>query len=307
MTNKKLAITVEKAVPYFYPTLILLLLGIIWGSGYAIAKLAMQNGVPPLGYAFWQSLGPAILLSLVAFLQKHLLRLNQQKIIYYFICGLLAIALPNTNMYFTAPHLPAGILAVIINITPILIYVSSLGLGLERFSMPSFAGVYLAILGIMLILIPKASLPSLATLPWAVQALATPLCFAVSIIYIARQQVADSPLTQAAGMLLCSAILLTPLIISTHAFYPLTKFNLPVFLIVLEIILSSIGYILLFHLLKIAGPIFYSLVSSIVALTGLFWGWLIFAEHLNLWSGLAMVFIILGISLVSLHQAKKAT
>jgi len=289
---------------FLYPTLILILLGIIWGSGYSIAKLAMMKGVPPLGYAFWQSIGPALLLSLVAFCQKQPLRLNHKKIAYYFICGLLAIALPNTNMYFTAPYLPSGILAVIINITPILIYILSLGLKLERFSVPAFAGVYLAILGIMLIIIPKASLPELATIPWAVQALATPLCFAVSIIYIAKKNMADSALTQAAGMLLFSAILLTPLIIGTHGFYPLTHLTLPVLLIVLEIILSSIGYILLFHLLKIAGPIFYSLVSSVVALTGLFWGWLIFAEKLNLWSGFAVIFIILGISLVSLQQAK---
>lgn len=289
---------------YLYPTFILLLLGIIWGSGYSIAKLAMTNGVPPLGYAFWQSLGPAILLSLVAFLQKHSMQFQRSKIIYYFICGLLAIALPNTNMYFTAPHLPSGILAVIINITPIIIYVLSLGLGLERFSVSAFAGVYLAILGIMLILIPKASLPSLTTIPWVVQALATPLCFAISVIYIARKNIGDSALTQAAGMLLFSAVLLTPMIITTHEFYPLTHLTFPVFLIVLEVILSSIGYILMFHLLKIAGPIFYSLVSSVVALTGIFWGKLIFSEQLNLWSGLAVMFIILGISLVNIQQAK---
>lgn len=290
---------------YLYPIVILLLLGIIWGSGYSIAKLAMTNGVPPVGYAFWQSLGPAILLSLVAFLQRHSIQFQRSKIIYYFICGLLAIALPNTNMYFTAPHLPSGMLAVIINITPIIIYILSLGLGLERFNMPAFAGVYLAILGIMLILIPKASLPSLASIPWVVQALATPLCFAVSIIYIARRNIGDSALTQAAGMLLFSAILLTPLIIATHEFYPLTHLSFPVFLIVLEIILSSVGYILMFHLLKIAGPIFYSLVSSVVALTGIFWGKLIFAEQLNLWSGLAVMFIVLGISLVSVQQASQ--
>ncbi len=289
---------------YLYPTLILILLGVIWGSGYSIAKLAMANGVPPLGYAFWQSLGPAILLSVITLLKKTKIALNKNYLIYYFICGLLAIALPNTNMYFTASHLPSGLLAIIINITPILIYIITLGLGLERFSVQAFAGVYLAILGIMLVLIPEASLPAFSSMPWVVQALATPLCFAVSIIYIAKKNIAHSSITQAAGMLLCSAILLIPLIISTHEFYPLTQVNLPVFLIILEIILSSLGYILLFYLLKIAGPIFYSLVSSVVALTGLFWGWLIFGERLNFWSSLAAIFIILGISLVSLQQAR---
>lgn len=290
--------------PILYPTLVLILLGFIWGSGYSIARLVMIKGVPPLGYAFWQSLGPALVLSAITFLQKQPLRFSRPHARYYFMCGLLGIALPNTNMYFTASHLPSGMLAIIINITPILIYVFSLGLKLERFSMAACAGVYLAILGILLILIPDASLPERATIPWAVQALLTPLCFAVSIIYIARQKIEVSALTQAAGMLLFSALLLMPLIIGTHEFYPLNQASLPVFLILLEIVLSSLGYILLFHLLKIAGPIFYSLVSSVVALTGLFWGWLIFGEKINFWGGLAALFIITGISLVSVQQAK---
>lgn len=50
--------------------LLLIVLGFIWGSGYTLAKFAMTNGVNPLGYAFWQSLGPALLLTLVSFFTK---------------------------------------------------------------------------------------------------------------------------------------------------------------------------------------------------------------------------------------------
>jgi len=46
------------------PLSLLILLGVLWGSGYSLARYATTHGVAPLGYAFWQSLGPALLLSL---------------------------------------------------------------------------------------------------------------------------------------------------------------------------------------------------------------------------------------------------
>lgn len=49
---------------------LLIILGIIWGSGYSLAKFAMTNGVSPLGYSLWQSLGPAVILAF--FLLAHL-------------------------------------------------------------------------------------------------------------------------------------------------------------------------------------------------------------------------------------------
>src|SRR5579863_9025259 len=97
------------------PLALLLLLGMIWGTGYSIARFAMTHGVNPLGYSFWQSVGPALLIGLLAYRRKHDITLSTAHYRYYFICGLTGIAIPNTNMYFAAPHLPAGLLAVIVN------------------------------------------------------------------------------------------------------------------------------------------------------------------------------------------------
>ena len=93
-------------------------------------------------------------------------------------------------------------------------------------------------------------------------------------------------------MLLISTIILIPLVLSFHKFYPLNSLSLPHLAIILEIILSSIGYIIVFELLKRMGPVFYSLISGVVAVTGLFWGWIIFNECLQLWLACAVIFII---------------
>ena len=106
-------------------------------------------------------------------------------------------------------------------------------------------------------------------------------------------------------MLLCSTLFLLPVVWSRHAFY---LFNFPFqaqdWVVILEICLSSAGYLIFFKLLKIAGSVYYSFVGAIVALTGLFWGWLVFSEELSWLSGSAIVLIILAVVLVSRRERR---
>lgn len=283
---------------------LLVLLGMIWGSGYSIARFAMTHGVPPLGYSFWQSLGPAVLLVVMCFVKEGGLKLAPRYLRYYLIAGLLGIALPNTNMYFASPHLPAGILAVIVNTVPIMMYPLALLARQERFSVGRLLGVILGVMGIMMIVGFKWSLPGSSMLKWALITLLSPLFFAVCALYSTHDRPDDSSsLALATGMLVCSAIVLAPLVIDTHEFYPLTSFSLPNMAVVLEIMLSSIGYVIFFQLLKIAGAVYYSFVGGVVAITGLFWGWVIFGEAIHPWTVLAVMLIIVAITVVSLSQA----
>lgn len=65
---------------------------------------------------------PALLLTLVSFFTKQTRLLHPVYWPYFFICGLIGIAIPNTNMYFIASHIPAGLLAVLVNTVPLLVY-----------------------------------------------------------------------------------------------------------------------------------------------------------------------------------------
>ena len=105
-------------------------------------------------------------------------------------------------------------------------------------------------------------------------------------------------------MLIAASLILTPLVFAAHQFHPI---SIPLktvdWIILLEIFLSSIGYIILLELIKLAGPVYYSLVGGVVALTGLFWGWLIFAEKLTVWSALSVCCILLALVLMVRFQA----
>ena len=288
---------------------LLLLLGFIWGTGYSIARFAMTHGVSPLGYSFWQSVGPAILLTALMLWQRPTQpKLSISDLRYYFICGLTGIVIPNTNMYFAAPHLPAGLLAVIVNTVPIMTYPMAMLAGRESFSVTRLSGVLAAFFGLMLIVLPKTSLPSPGLSPWVLSSLITPLSFAFCAVYISRFRPAQMGSFQsAAGTLLASSLLLAPFVFFGHHFYSLHfPLTLPDKIILLEILLSSIGYILVFRLIKIAGSVYYSLVDTIVALTGLMWGYIIFHEQLNEWTAAAVLLILAALILVNKRQKELA-
>ncbi len=283
---------------------LLIMLGMIWGTGYSIARFAMTNGVPPLGYSFWQSLGPAIVITLITLLSRKTIKFSVANSRFYLICGLTGIVIPNTSMYFAAAHLPASILATLVNTVPVIAYPMALLAGLEKFNWQRMLGILLAFCGLMFIILPKTSLPSPDMVPWVLSTLITPVSFAFCSIFIARSNTKHiDTLVLTAGMLLASSLLLTPLVFSMHSFYWFhMPFTTPDWIIILEIILSSIGYVLFIQLVRLAGPVYYSLVDTIVVLTGVFWGYVIFAEKLNVWTATAVVFILFALLLVTRQQ-----
>jgi len=305
---------VQKTVPAWLPFSLLITLGFIWGTGYSLARFATTHAVTPLGYSFWQSLGPAGVISLFCWLirNKGADRSSSSALAhwpYYLIYGLSGIAIPNTNMYFASPHLPAGILAMVVNTVPIMAYLMALAARIERFRWSRFLGIGCAALGIGLIILPQAGLPQPGMIPWVLISLLTPLSFAFCSVYIACSRPSGShSLLLSAGTLIASSLLLAPLVFHSDGFYffhyPLTVTD---GIVLLEILLSSMGYVLFFQLIKMAGPVYYSMVDTIVVLTGLFWGYLIFGETLNGWTGGAVVLILAALGLVTRGGRKEMT
>jgi len=267
----------------------------------------MTHGVPALGYSFWQALGPAILLTSILIFKNKNSTTTTSKLKYYFICALTGVVIPNTNMYFASPHLPAGLLAVIVNTVPIIAYPLALLGGIEKYNFRRLMGIVIAIIGLMLILTPKSSLPSPHMIPWVLSVLITPISFAFCSVYIARFRPANTDsLGISAGTLIFASMILLPFVLYTHTFYTFHWLpTIPDWVVLLEIVLSSIGYVLFFQLIKIAGPVYYSLVDTIVALTGLAWGYILFHEHLNAWTAPAVFCILIGLLLVSSSSQKK--
>ncbi|MBP9726574.1 MAG: DMT family transporter [Gammaproteobacteria bacterium] len=284
-----------------YKTMSLLIaLGAIWSLGFSIARYCTTNGVHPLGYAFWQSLGPAVVLTILCKCLRIPIFNHRSYFIFYLFASLVGIAIPNANMYFAASQLPSGILAVIINISPMVTYLLALAFKEESFNSRRFAGVICAVLGIIIMIKPSGDI-SKEMIPWLLSALLTPISFALCAVFVAKYRPENShSLGLAAGMLWGSTLWLLPVVFLGHHFYALSHgFSWTEQLLLIEVLLSSAGYWLFFQLLKNAGPVYYSLVGGVVAVAGLLWGKLLFAETLTLTQMAGVTAVILGIVLVS--------
>ncbi len=283
--------------------LLLVSLGVLWGSGYALARYAMTHGVAPLGYAFWQTLGPAVLLGVIC-CRTVLADLRQLSAWRFFaVTGLLGIAIPNTTMYIVSAHLPAGLLAVIVNTAPLLTYGIAWLCSDEPFHFLRATAIVLCVVGLMVLVFVSQSLDlsQVHSMRWVLVSLLSPLCFAAIAVYTARRRPPQlSSITLAVGMLMAAFIVLLPVVVATHAFYPLVSpWRRVDQVIILEMVLSSLGYVVFFRLIQLSGSVYYSLVAGVVALTGLFWGWLLFQEQFNVIQWLAMGLILVSIVLVT--------
>lgn len=295
----------------------LIALGFLWGSSFALARYAMTHGLSPLLYTFFHILGPIILLALINLrwskfvardgctLQAYSYATLFKHGKFFFVAAVVGMLLPDLNKFFLAQHLPSGSVGVITNTVPLFIYPLALLMREEPFMWSRFWGVIFGIFGIFL-LVTGGHFFAIKLNIWALLALLSPLCYAIASVYIVRHNPREcSPTELCFGMLFYAAFLLLPLAIVTlpHQLSVIFTWNIGV-VIILEIVLTTLGYTLLFIVLRRAGSVCYSLTDGIVAVTSLFWGALFFAEKLTSTAILGVILVLLGIAIVVKNQLK---
>ena len=287
--------------PRWLPAALLLILGSLWGLSFSLSKLAISNGVHPLGYALWQSAGPCVILLGVCLLRRRPPDLGRRSLRYYLLAGLLGIAIPNANFAFALQHVPAGILSIVVTLAPLLTYVLATLAGLERPTARRLAGLALGLAGALLLVLPKAALPSAQVTFWVAVSFVTPVFYSMNTVYAAKARPPDSDsVALACGMMGAAALWQLPVALSADALYGLQyPPGVADWALLAQVTLSCFAHALFFELLRLAGPVTLSQVAYIVTLMGITWGWLIFDERHSPWIWLATGLIFAGVALVN--------
>ena len=164
--------------------LALLGMGSIWGLGFALAKLAGENGAHPVGLVLWETIGSGTLLLIICMALGRYPRRQWGYLRYYLVNGLLGFAIPGPLLFWIAPHLPVGVLTLMIPMAPLLTYVLILAMRSERFDLWRAFGVLLGFVGVGLIVLPENSLPEPGLIGWVLLGLATSCFYALQNLYI---------------------------------------------------------------------------------------------------------------------------
>ena len=275
---------------------VLVLLGIMWGGVPSIAKYVTQQGIPPLSYSFWIVSIAAAILIIVNFLRGA--KLPPRNTWFYFVCGVTGTALPTTMMYFSLLWIPASLMVLLLASAPIFTFVIAIGFGVEKYHPLKFLGLLLAMTGILLILMPDSISTMNSPVPAILLGLATPLFYAINIVYTARRRPENlHVLDLSVSMLIAAAIVLFFVTILTGPLYPLWNVESDVaLLILLHGTITGTAFCFFYSLVKYAGALFSSQVTYTVTIFGIIIGTYAHDEVLPIlvWVAAALMFAGVG-------------
>jgi drug/metabolite transporter (DMT)-like permease len=200
-----------------------------------------------------------------------------------------------------AAHVPAGVLSITIGMVPIMTFVASAFIRLEKFEIRRVFGVVLGSVSVVLLVAPNSSLPDPAQLPWLLLGFAAAGCYAaLSLVIALLAPPKSNSLVLTCGMFIAASFLMIPILYVTGSFAP---FGWPWGAVEWSMlglgIINAVAYALYFSLVDRAGPVFSSFTANLVTLFGVFWGIVIFAEENSVWVWLSFLTIMGALALVT--------
>ena len=254
------------------PLAFLLLYGVLGGATFTLAKTAIGAGMTPLGYAAGQCLGALLLLAPLAALARQTPGRSRELWRFAAIAGTLGVALPLAAMYGAVRHLPAGAMGLILATMPLFTAVIAGLSGVERVGARRWAGVTIGALGFVAILAPGTVRGSGDGMAWVLVAFAAPPAYALGSLYTARARPAGpSPLGLTVAMLAVASVALGLLATASGALVMPARPLVAGLALGAQILVSSVGYLLFFEIVRRAGAVYFSQIGPIITLSAIAW------------------------------------
>lgn len=284
------------------PLVLMLILGNLWGLSFSLSKTAVLGGIHPLAYVWMQSTGATLFLFLACRRAGIRIPRTRRHLMLYGATGIVGTVLPSITIVTTALHVPAGIISTLVTTVPMMTFALAVAAGVQRFQPMALAGLALGLIGMLFLVLPDSSLPSADMTPWVLFGMLTPMLYAANGVLAARLRPAGtSSLAAAFGMMATASLASLPVMLAAGVFHPLfadgpTAHDLAM---TGQIVITCVAYIMYFEINERSGPVYLSQVSYVVNVTGLSWGYLIFAEVPSPWLWATVLFVFAGVYLVN--------
>lgn len=287
--------------------LALTLIGAVWALTFPLTKIAVLGGYRSFGIIFWSStIAAAVLGTLVGSRGIGLPTHRAARGRYLFV-ALIGTVLPSAATYTAAEHLPAGVIAVCMAIIPIVAFPMAIALGLERPDLRRFSGLILGFLGVLLIMLPDASLPDPSKAVFILLALLSVLFYATEGVGLGKIGRAGlDPAQLMLGAFLVSAALTLPVALMTGTFIvPSLALGAAGAAVVLSGLANVVAYVGYVWIIGRGGPVFAGQVSYIVTGFSIIWSMALLGESYSVWIWGAITLIFAGLFLTQPRQGAK--
>ena len=287
------------------PSLLLIGMLFVLGVSFALAvslnRFAADGGVPFLPYVFWQSFGGGAALMLLAAALRRLPPVDFRHVRIFLSTGALNLAFPYMLLAYLAPKVPASLLSLGLALVPIMVYVLALSLGQDRFHRLRCSGILLGFAGILIVLVPQASLPAPGMAGWVALGLVPSLSYAVNAVLVARwrpQETTSLPL--AGGLMLASGGYGLVVMAAMGEWWAFGgDFGVGHGATIGAMANNCVSFYLVFEIIRRAGPVIFSTVNYIATLSGMGFGMWFFGDAPSAYIWGAIVLMFAGLFLVT--------
>jgi drug/metabolite transporter (DMT)-like permease len=211
------------------------------------------------------------------------------------------MVIPEAVFFYAAAHVTAGVLSITVGIVPILTFVASAFIGLEKFVMGRVFGVVLGAVAVVLLVAPEGSLPDPAQLSWVLLGFVSAVSYTLlGLVLALKAPPGANPFMMTCGMFLAASLPLVPLLYFSGGFVP---FFWPWGIVEWSLLgmgtANAVAFTLFYTLVERAGPVFTSFTANVVTLFGVIWGIVIFSEQNSIWVWLSFATIMTALVLVA--------
>jgi drug/metabolite transporter (DMT)-like permease len=277
--------------------MVLITLGVGWGSTQSLGKMATATGHQPFGLIFWQMLVGALVLGAVSALRGKGMVFSRPAFVFYVVVAVIGTLIPNATFYASVVHLPAGIMSILISTVPFLAFPIALALGLDRFSAGRLAGLALGLLGVALIASPGGG--GAVSLGWLMVAMVGPLFYAIEANYVARGGTGGMDAVQAMfGVSVVGTVLAAPIALGTGQWVDPFPMGRAEWALVASSVVHALVYASYVWLASRAGSVFASQTAYLVTGSGVIWAMLLLGERFSALVWVALVVMLAGVAMV---------
>jgi drug/metabolite transporter (DMT)-like permease len=278
----------------------LFVMGAGWGLTQPLGKMAVDGGYRQFGLVFWQVVISGVILGVLCLLRGKSLKFSSNQLWVCTIIAMIGTVLPGAGSYTALVYLPSGLVSILLSLVPMLAFPVAVLLGNEKFQWSRLTGLALGLCGVLLIVLPEASLPDRAMVAYIPIAIIAPLFYAVEGNYVARWGTAGlDPLQLLFGASVIAALISGPIALWQGQFInPLVPYGLAEWALIGSAVIHAAVYSAYVWLVGRAGPVFAVQVSYLVTAFGVVWAMWLLGERYSLWVWAAFAILLIGLALV---------
>jgi drug/metabolite transporter (DMT)-like permease len=287
--------------------LLLIVLGLIWGSTFMIIELAL-DGVTPFWLAAARISIAAVITNIIWFFsEKRLFQTQSKDWPNLVFSGVLATAAPFIALswgqqYVTSAFAGISMASVALLVLPL----SYLFVASEKITTTTVLGIFCGFFGVFILLGPEVFMASNDNreIYGRLACLFATFCYATSAILTRRLPPID-PIGLAAVSLTSGAIFVIPAAYLIEGAPPLVSKQTLFYLFILGIFPTAAATFLRIIIIRTAGPVFMTLTNFQVPVWSVFFSILILNEPFKVSMLLALAFILSGLLINQTSEIKK--